>query len=199
MLPPGTSRLPATRLTASSKYVVSVPFSPVLVPTRPYTAARGVRARSRASERTVSGSMPVRGAVASGLNGPGQLLQPDAAVGLAGQPGAVDEVLAEQHVQQRQQQVGVAVGNDAQPLELGGGLGLARIDDQDAAAALDDVVHAVLDPRHGEHTAVGDDGIRADDDEKVGAQNVGHRQRQWRAVQQLAGDEAVVDVLADRR
>ena len=69
MLPPGWSRLPATRLTASSKYVVSVPFSPVLVPTRPYTAARGVRARSRASARTVSGSMPVRGSVASGLNG----------------------------------------------------------------------------------------------------------------------------------
>ena len=56
----GSSRLPATRLTASSRYVVSVPFSPVQVPNRPYTAARGVRARSRASDRTVSGSMPVR-------------------------------------------------------------------------------------------------------------------------------------------
>ena len=42
------------------------------------------------------------------------------------------------HMQQRQQEVGVAVGNDAQPLELGGGLGLARIDHKHAATALDE-------------------------------------------------------------
>ena len=195
MLPPGWSRLPATRLTASSKYVVSVPFSPVLVPTRPYTAARRVRARSRASDAHGVGVDAGARLGGFGAERPGQLFQPDAAVGLAGQPGAVGEVLAEQHMQQRQQQVGVAVGNDAQPFELRGGLGLARIDDQHPAAAFDDVVHAVLDPRHGEHAAVGDDRVRADDDEQVGAQHVGHRQRQRRPVQQLAGHEAVVDVL----
>jgi hypothetical protein len=128
----------------------------------------------------------------------GQLLEPDRTLGLAGQPGPVDQVLAEQHVQQGQQQEGVAVGNDTQPLELGGGLGLARIDHQHPAAALDDVVHAVLDSRHGEHAAVGHDRVRADDHEQVGAKHIGHRQRQRRAVQQLAGHEAVVDVLRTR-
>ena len=146
----------------------------------------------------MSGSMPVRGAVASGLNGARQLLQPVGAVGLACQPRVVDEFLAEQHMQQGQQQVGVAVGNDAKPLELRGGLGLSRIDDQHASAALDDVVHAVLDPWHGQHAPVGHDRVRADDDEQVGAKHVGDRQCQRRAVEQLAGHEAVVDVLTAR-
>ena len=122
--------------------------------------------------------MPVRAAVASGLNGRANCSSHAGAVGLAGQSGTVDEVLAEHHVQQRQQQEGVAVGNDAQPLELRGGLGPARIDDQHPAAALDDVVHAVLDPRHSEHTAMGDNRVGPDDDEQIGAQHVGHRQRQ---------------------
>ena len=72
---------------------------------------------------------------------------------------------------------------------------LRGVDDQHPPAALDDVVHAVLDPRHGEHAAMRDNRIRADDHQKVGAGNVGHRQRERRPVQQLAGDEAVVDVL----
>jgi hypothetical protein len=108
------------------------------------------------------------------------------------------KVLGEHHLQQRQQQVGVPVGNDAEPFEPGRGLGLAWIDDKHPAAAFDDVVHPVADPRDREHAVVGDDGVRADDDQEVGAQHVRDGQGQRGAVKQLAGHESVVDVLRAR-
>ena len=56
-------------------------------------------------------------------------------------------------------------------------------------------MHTVADPRGGEHAAVRDDRAGADDDEQVGAQHVGYRQRERGAVEQLAGYEPVVHVL----
>ena len=56
---------------------------------------RGVAARSRASARTVAGSMPVRGAVASGVNGWLSRSQPIHSVGLRFHAFAIDEALGE--------------------------------------------------------------------------------------------------------
>ena len=113
--------------------------------------------------------------------------QPVQPVGLRGDGGAVDEPLGEHHLQQRQQEVGVAVRDDAQPLELGRGLGSARVDHDDAPAALDDVVHAVLDPRRGEETAMGDHRVRAHHHQQIGPHQIGDRHRHRRPVEELAG------------
>ena len=67
----------------------------------------------------------------------------------------VRQALDEHHLQQRRQQQGIGVWDDPHPLELGRGLGLARIDHDHPATPLDDVVHAVLDARRSEETSMG--------------------------------------------
>ena len=86
-------------------------------------------------------------------------------------------------------------GNDAEPFERAGRLRAARIDDHDAPAALDDVVHAVLDPRCGQETAVGDNRIGAHHHQQIGARQIGYRHRRRHAVEQLARDQPAVGVL----
>ena len=139
--------------------------------------------------------MPVWAAVASGVNGSLSVSQPIHAVGVPAHPGEIDEVLGEHHLQQREQQKGIRVGNDAEPFERDGGLGSAGIDDHHASTALDDVVHAVLDPRRSEETAVGDNRIGAHHHQEVGARQIGYRDRGRHAVEQLARDQPAVGVL----
>ena len=77
--------------------------------------------------------------------------------------------------QHREQQPRIGVGADRYVLERAGRLGPARIDDDDPAAALDDRVQRVLDPRCGEDAAVGDEWVGADDQQEVGAREVRDR------------------------
>ena len=69
MAPPGRSRFPVMALRRSTAQEASVPNEAVWVPIRPYTAALGAAASSRATSRIVPGSMPVKAATASGVNG----------------------------------------------------------------------------------------------------------------------------------
>jgi hypothetical protein len=124
-----------------------------------------------------------------------QRLQPFDPVGLPAHPSEIDEVVGEHHLQQGEQQEGVGVRGDAQPLEGRGGLGAARVDHHDASTAFDDVLHAVFDSRGGEETTVRDNGIGAHHDQKIGAGQVGYRHRRRHAVEQLARDQPAVGVL----
>ncbi|MCW2643281.1 MAG: hypothetical protein JWP76_5587 [Dactylosporangium sp.] len=67
--PPSRSRLPVRTLRTSTSQLVTVPYATVVVPIRPYTAARSADASSAASSRIVVASTPQRGATASGVNG----------------------------------------------------------------------------------------------------------------------------------
>ena len=64
--PPGRSRLPVHTLSTSTSQLATVPNSAVVVPMRPYTAARGAATSSRASRRIVAASTPVTSATSSG-------------------------------------------------------------------------------------------------------------------------------------
>jgi hypothetical protein len=66
MTPPARSRLPVRMLTTSTSQLVRVPNSTVEVPMRPYTAALGAAAISRASVRMSSAGIPQCAATASG-------------------------------------------------------------------------------------------------------------------------------------
>ena len=118
-----------------------------------------------------------------------------AAARLAADRSGVLEALGEDHLQQRQAQPGVGVGVDRQVLEGPRRLRAARVDDDDPAAAVADRVQLVLDPRRGHHAAVRDQRVGADDQQEVGAGEVGDRDLERRAVEELAGGEAVGDVL----
>ena len=121
--------------------------------------------------------------------------QPVDAVGLAAQATAVDEILGEHHLQQRQQQQCVALRPDTQPFELCGGLGLARVDHHHPAAPLDDAVHAVLHPRCGDQAAMRDNGVGSHHHQQVRTGEIRDWHRQRIAVEQLAGHEPWVRVL----
>ena len=122
-------------------------------------------------------------------------LEPVHSVGLRFHAPAFDEAVAEHDLQKRQQEVGVAVGNDAKPFELGRGLGLARIDDNDPSTALDDVVHAVLDARRGQEAAMRDNGICAHHHQQVRPHQIRYRHGHGPAVEELACGQPVAGVL----
>ena len=73
MAPPSRSRLPVSTFSTSTSQLVSVPNDCVVVPIRPYTAARSAPASSRASRRICSAPMPHAGATASGVKSATQL------------------------------------------------------------------------------------------------------------------------------
>jgi hypothetical protein len=66
--PPSRSRFPVSTFSTSTSHEASVPNSCVQVPTRPYTAARGAAASSRAMRRISPAGMPHAPAARSGGN-----------------------------------------------------------------------------------------------------------------------------------
>ena len=66
--PPTMSRLPVTALSTSTNHDAVVPKLTVVVPIRPYTAARSASHSSMAMRRMVAASMPTTRATASGVN-----------------------------------------------------------------------------------------------------------------------------------
>ena len=158
---------------------------------------RGPRRRGQVARQGPNRNRVDAGVRGGGLRGErlGQCLEPIHAVGLPLRAVAMRQLLGKKHVQQRQQQVGVCVRDDAEPFELGRGLRLAGVDHNDAAAALDDVVHPVLDSRGCQEAPMGDNGIRAHQDEQIGPCQVRYRHRRRRAIQQLARDESAIGVL----
>ena len=117
--------------------------------------------------------MPVASCVTSGVNAAHCRASQSSPAAWAVTRRRIHEVLAEQHLQDRQQQEGVTVGDDAQPLELRRGLSAPGIDDDDPATPAHDVVHAVLDAWQGEHAAVRHHRVGSDHDQQVRARNVG--------------------------
>ena len=93
--------------------------------------------------------------------------------------------LLDEHAQQREQQPGVGVGADRDVLEVLRGLGAARVDDDDAAAALDDVVQLLLDLRRGQHAAVRDERVRTEHQQEARALEVRDREQRRRAVEEV--------------
>jgi hypothetical protein len=98
-----------------------------------------------------------------------------AAVGAA----QAHEILVEERVHEREQERRVAAGPDEVVLarELGG-LGPARIDDDQLAAALRDALQAARCVGHRHQAAMRDRGIRADHEQVHRAVDVGHRHRE---------------------
>ena len=109
-----------------------------------------------------------------------------------------DEVLAQQHVHQRQQQRGVAAGPDEQVL-VGDlrRLGAAWVDHDHPAAPLVQRTHPVREVGHGHEGPVGGHRVGTDDEEEVGAVDVGHREQQLVA-EHLPGQELVRDLVHRR-
>ena len=86
--------------------------------------------------------------------------------------------LREQHVQHPEQQVGIAAGGDRDV--LGGvrrGLGAARVDDHDGAAARDDRAQPVTRARRRHERPVRHRRVRAEHEHVVGAVEVGDREQ----------------------
>jgi hypothetical protein len=94
----------------------------------------------------------------------------------------VDQVLLEDHAQQREQQPRVAVRPDRDVLEFARRLGPARVEHHDAAAAALDLAHPVAHARDRQHRAVRDERVGPEHHEQVGPQHVGDRDGQRRAV-----------------
>ena len=124
-----------------------------------------------------------------------QALELGGALGVLGQPSAVDQALVEEHLQQGQQQPSVGVGADREVLELLRGLRPPRVDHHHPAAAHLQAQQLLAHPRRGEHRAVRDQWVGAHHEQEVGAPEVGDGHHQRRAVQQRAGGEPVVHVL----
>ena len=68
IVPPGRSRLPVRMLIACTAHWHTTPWACVDTPIRPWTAADGAAARSRARRRTASADMPDTRSASSGVN-----------------------------------------------------------------------------------------------------------------------------------
>ncbi len=170
----------------------------------------------RASRATSAGATPVAAAVTAGA-------KPAAAARTASRPSTSparrpsrDQLLGEQHVQDGQQQQGVAARAEEQ-VAIGQrrGLGPAWIDHLDGSAAGADVGQAGPHVGRGHDAAVRHRRVAAEDDEVVASIEVGHRHEQlvaehlqcgqhvWQLVDrgravQVASPELAQHQLADR-
>ncbi len=137
MAPPSRSRLPVSTFSTSTSQLVRVPNDCVVVPIRPYTAARSAPASSRASRRICSAPMPHAGATASGVKPASSSRTSLEALQVVAHGAGVHQALVEQRPGHGRQQVGVVAGADE--VVLVGHLGrarAARVDHHHAAAAL---------------------------------------------------------------
>ena len=129
--------------------------------------------------RMVSASIPVASATCSGR----ELLRRGAhridAFGVLGQRAERDEVLAEEHVHEREQEQRVGGRSDREVL-VGflGGLGAARVDDDETPAARPQVAQPSREVGRGPEAPVRRERIRTEHQEIVGAVDVGNRHRQ---------------------
>jgi hypothetical protein len=114
-----------------------------------------------------------------------------------GQLAGLDEVFLEQHVCRRREQQGIRArpDRDVPVCELGGA-GAARVDDGEGAAAGLERLELAGEVGGGAQTPVGLQGVGADEEQVVGAVEVGHGDRVGVAVEQPAGD--VLGHLVDR-
>ena len=95
---------------------------------------------------------------------------------MLGERARVDEALVEEHVDEREQQVRVGAGPDE--VVLVGDLGraaAARVDHDDAAAALPDRAQPAAHVGRGQQAAVGGERVRAEHQQVVGAVDVRDR------------------------
>ena len=106
---------------------------------------------------------------------------------MAPERAEVGEVLGEQHLGHGHQEVGVGAGADRHPLVgVVGGLGATRVDDDDLPAAGLDGLEAPGEVGRGAEAAVRRVGVGAEDQQVVGAIEVGHRDEQRVAVEVAA-------------
>ena len=195
--PPSRSRLPVTTLSASSRNGDQGAVAP--------EAGAGAPVDGRAA-RPAARSRAERGGPRAATPGPGlgrlggvlgdELAQPvDAerlAFAIASSSSSPSSKITWSSESSSQASVS---GWIARCSKAPRGLRAPRIDDDDPAAAGGDRVQLVLDPRSAHHAAVRDQRVGADDQQQVGAREVGDRHLEGRAVEEVAGREAVADVL----
>ena len=100
-------------------------------------------------------------------------------VDVVGHRAQIDEVVGEQHVGEREEEQGVRAGPDRDVLvRFVGGLGSARVDDDEPASARSERAEAPGQVGRGQQAAVGRERVRTEHQEIVGAIDVGHRDRQ---------------------
>ena len=156
-----------------------MPNSVVVVPIRPYTAAVGAAASSRASRRMVAASMPVAASTASAVNGANSGTH----IVEAGEVRRhvrtrIGETFVEQRVGDRGQQQRVRAGTDRQPLVgLLGRAATPRIDDHEPAAPRLHRLDTTREVGGRAQASVRRVRVGAEHDEEVGAVEVGHRDR----------------------
>ena len=122
--------------TTSTSQDASVPNSWVQVPMRPYTAARSVVARSRATRRIVSASMPHTGATTSGEKSRASRSTSSSPVDVALGVAELHQPLGDDRVHDAEQEVRVGARPDEEVLVgLLRGLRPARVDHDEPAAA----------------------------------------------------------------
>ena len=112
----------------------------------------------------------------------------------------VDEVLGEEHVQHREEQVRVAARLDEE-MFVGDrrGLGAARVHDDEPAATFAQLREAAGEIRRGHQAAVRRERIGAEHQQEVGVVDVGNRNRERRAEHQRRRDHLGKLVDARRR
>ncbi len=130
--------------------------------------------------------------------GSAEVSQDLGAGGLALDRRRVLQAVGEDHLQHGQQQPGVGVGFDGDVFVGACGFGAARIDHHDPPAAAHDGGQVVFDAGCPHGAAPGHQRVGAEHQQEVGARQVRERQLTVGAVEQVAGDEAAVDVLRSR-
>ena len=113
-------------------------------------------------------------------------------------PTRMREAFRDDDVRHGREEEGVGAGLDEDML-IGdvGGLGASRVDDDEPAASLAQALESALDVGRGHDRAVGDERVATDDEQEVGAIDVGHREQQGRAEEQVR--QQVLGLLVDTR
>ena len=187
-------------LTASTSHDAVDPNSVVVVPMRPYTAAVGADAISRAIRRIVAASTPVASGHPIGrerCDRRDELVEPDEVpVDVLARVG---ESVRDEHVGDRGEQQGVGARADRHPfVGLLGGLRTAGVDHHDLAAARPDRLDAAGEVGGGAHAAVRGVRVGPEQHEVVGAVEVGNRHGEWRT-EHVAGRDLAGHLIDGRR
>ena len=163
----------------------------------PVDRGAGRAASSRAMRRISGAAIPHAAATSSGASSPASARTVSSPATCSRERARVRQALGEEGVHEREQQQRVGAGADEVVLVgLARGPRAPRVDDDHLAAARADGAQAPAHVGRREQAAVGGERVGAEDEQVVGAVDVGHRDRRPAAEHQRRGH--LLGVLVDR-